>query len=472
MTPRWQNQEEAYQFAMRHSACMLDMDMGTGKTRVAIDVLTSRPDVRKVLIMCPKAVMDVWPKELKKHAPEASVEVLCLNGRYTTTEKAELLRSFVVSGSHNKQMVVVNYDSAWRGWLGEIIKRTHFDMVIMDESHRIKAAGSKISRFAASLGKTVPYRMCLSGTPMANSPLDVYGQYRFLDPSIFGTRYDLFTGEYAIMSATNPPFVVGYKNQQTLNAKFQSIAYSCKMANMRDQLKLPEVLPPNINTVSIPVKDRRLLKELSKEFIASCEGGSIVANNVLVKILRMQQITSGYCSVQEDPSNFTGKIIELNSTKEDALVELLMEFPADERVVVFYVFVHDLHSIIRACDRAADEVDERLSRTVFELNGQINNLEEWKACTGGVLAVQIQAGAEGVDMSCSHLCVYYSLPHSLSVFNQSQARLYRPGQHNRVLFNYLLAENTIDMVMFDALSNKQDLLDGIRSGKVDFGYLK
>ena len=61
-----------------------------------------------------------------------------------------------------------------------------------DESHRAKAAGSKVSKFLALLGKRVHYKMCLSGTPMANSPLDVYGQYRFLDSSIFGTNHYLF----------------------------------------------------------------------------------------------------------------------------------------------------------------------------------------------------------------------------------------------------------------------------------------
>ena len=65
---RWQNQEEAYQFAMHHNACMLAMDMGTGKTRVAIDVSMDLPDVHRVLVVCPKAVIDVWPRELQKHA--------------------------------------------------------------------------------------------------------------------------------------------------------------------------------------------------------------------------------------------------------------------------------------------------------------------------------------------------------------------------------------------------------------------
>ena len=472
MMQRWPNQEEAYQFAMHHPVCMLDMDMGTGKTRVVIDVLLSREDVHTVLVLCPKAVMDVWPKELKKHAPEAHVDVLCLNGKQATTEKAELLNAYMTSPSTYKRLVVINYDSVWRGWLGEIVRKSKFDMVIMDESHRIKAAGSKISRYAAMIGKTAKYKLCLSGTPMANSPLDVYGQYRFLDPLIYGTRYDTFVGEYAIMSTTSPPFVVGYKNQQRLNDKFQSIAYSCKMASIRDQLKLPEVLPPNVVSVQLPAKDKQLLKELGKEFIASCGNGSIVAGNVLVKILRMQQITSGYCNVQSDPGDFTGSLIELNTSKEDALTDLLMDLPGIERIVIFYVFVHDLYSIKKACDRAADKIDRDLCRSMFMMNGQINELEKWKSCSNGVLAVQIQSGAEGVDMSCSHLCVYYSLPHSLAMFNQSQARLYRPGQHNRVLFNYLIAEHTIDEVMFQSLIDKRDLIDGIRTGEIDFGYIK
>ena len=96
--------------------------------------------------------------------------------------------------------------------------------------------------------------------------------------------------------------MVGFKNQQELREKFQSIAYSCKMANIKDQLKLPEVLPSRVVNVKLPNRDYKTSKALSKEFIAECaEGKYIVLKNVLNKILRLQQITSGFCVSQDTP---------------------------------------------------------------------------------------------------------------------------------------------------------------------------
>lgn len=469
--PRWSNQEEAFQFAMEHPSTMLDMDMGTGKTRVAIDVIVARKDVNRVLVLCPKAVVGVWPKEFVKHGhPE--INIWACNPKDSVQTKFNKLNKWG-KYQYGKTVVVLNYDSAWRAPMGEFLRRLKFDMVICDESHRIKAAGSKISKYMALIGKQTKYKMCLSGTPMANSPLDVYGQYRFLDHNIFGTNHTAFLGEYAVMSYTSPPFIIGCKNQKKLNEKFSSIAYTCKMADIQDRIKLPEVLPPNTISLQLPKKDMGVCKSLSKEFVTECsEGKYIVLSNVLNKMLRLQQITSGYCVAQDGPL-YAKVQIEMNTTKQDALRDLLLEFPAHENVVVFCQFTHDIEAVKKACSEAiAKDNGAMFERPCFELTGNANQFEQWKVSIGGVLAVQIQAGAEGIDMTCSHLCVYSSLPYSLALFNQSQARLQRPGQMDRVLFSYLICEKTIDEVIFKALSNKKDLIEGIKSGNIDFGYMK
>jgi SNF2 family DNA or RNA helicase len=89
-----------------------------------------------------------------------------------------------------------------------------------------------------------------------------------------------------------------------------------------------------------------------------------------------------------------------------------------------------------------------------------------------VLAVQIQAGAEGIDMTNSNHAIYYSLPHSLALYNQSKARLYRPGQKSAVSFCHLLAEDTVDEAMYKALIKKEDVIEAIKNGTFDFGFIK
>ena len=456
---RWKNQEEAVQFALSHPASMMDMEMGTGKTRVAIDTVFAREDAYRILVVCPKAVVGVWRENLKKFTTDNNWQ--CWDDRKgTVKQKAESLQKFFKIPA-SKQFVVINYDSVWRAPMGDLIAKSGFHMVILDESHRAKAAGSKVSKYLAMLGKRVRYKMCLSGTPMANSPLDVYGQYRFLDPSIFGTNHYMFLQQYAIMGGPDLKFVVGFKNQKDLKAKFDSIAYHCKMSEVADRIKLPDALPPAQIGVQLPDRDMRTMNELSREFIAECGSGHVVVNNVLVKLLRLQQICSGFCFTKESVFD-DGEIQELNTAKADALADILQDIGPNENVVVFCIFRHDL-KIIR-------EVTERAKRASFELSGSENTLEDWKAQDGAVVAVQIQAGSEGVDMTKANHAIYFSVPHSLAMYNQSKARLYRPGQTRPVSFVHLIAENTIDEALYRSLLKKEDVIEAIKAGTFDFGY--
>ena len=463
-TERWQNQQEAYEFALSRPACMLDMDMGTGKTRVALDVAFARQDVRKILIVCPKAVLGVWAENLHKFHENENWTCITLSGNKTVKAKTELLRKNLNGVTSDKIFIVVNYDAVWRTELGDYIhKSAGFDLIILDESHRAKGAGTKVSKYLAMVGKHTKYRMCLSGTPMANSPLDVYGQYRFLDPNVYGTNYERFRQQYAILGGPDMNWVVGYKNQQELHEKFARLAYTCKMSDIADRIKLPAALPSTTLQVKLPASDMKTIKDLQKEFIAECRGSHIVANNVLVKILRIQQICSGFCLVKEsvyDPEEMQ----ELNTAKEDILADMLEDIGLKENVVVFCVFHHDLDAIKRAT--------QKNGRNYYELSGRTNTLDDWKKDDGGVVAVQIQAGAEGVDMTKSNHAIYFSIPHSLALYNQSRARLYRPGQTRPVSFCHLVAEGTIDESMYDALLRKEDIMDSIKSGTFDFGYIK
>lgn len=457
---RWQNQEEALDFALKHPSCMMDMEMGTGKTRVAIDTVFARKDVYRVLVVCPKAVVGVWRENLTKFAPDNEWQCWDIV-KGSIKSKAEDLKSWLKIPA-SKQFVIINYDSVWRKEMGNLILLSNFQMVILDESHRAKAAGSKVSKYLALLGRRTRYKMCLSGTPMANSPLDVYGQYRFLDPSIFGTNHYLFLQKYAIMGGPDLKFIVGFKNQKELKDNFNSIAYHCNMSDIADRIKLPDALPPTSLKVSLPSSDMKTMKELNREFVAECGSGHVIVNNVLVKLIRLQQITSGFCQTQESVLS-NPEIQELNTSKEDALADMLTDISPKENVVVFCQFRHDLNAVNRAAIKA--------KRNYFELSGFQNTLADWKICDGAVIGVQIQAGAEGVDMTKANHAVYFSIPHSLALYNQSKARLYRPGQSRPVSFCHLIAEKTIDESLYQSLLRKEDIIDSIKSGTFDFGYI-
>ena len=463
VVPRWENQEEAFRFALERPSVMFNMGMGTGKTRTALDVVFAREDVHKILVVCPKSILvdRVWEKNLRMFHPEDKWTCYSLIDG-TVAKKAGEVLEIHDRPIEGKVFIIVNYDIVWRAALGDMLRVFGFDTVILDESHKIKSAGSKVSKYAALLGKRVPYKMCLSGTPMANSPLDVYGQYRFLDPTIFGTRHNDFLQKYAILGGPERRFIVGYKNLHELDQKFDSIAYTCKMSDIYDRLKLPPELPPIERGVYLPKKDMYTLRELKKEFIAECEGGVIVVRNILGMILRQQQITSGYCTVQDGPAE-PERVQELNTAKRDQLIEDLEDISPEASVVVFCVFRHDLDAVHVAAREA--------KRDVFEVSGSANELEQWREHTGAVLAVQVQAGSEGIDLTKACHAIYYSMP-ALSLYEQSRARLYRPNQTRPVSFIHYLARGTIDELMYNSLIRKRNLIEDIQNGTVDFSSIK
>lgn len=464
MTERWQNQEEAYHFVLGFPNAMLNMDMGTGKTRVAIDASLDIDEVKKVLILCPKTVIPVWRTNFNKFAGDRPWS-LWDEVKGSVSQKSTQIAEFFMGNEPCTRYAVLNYDIAWRDPLGETLRRVGFDMVILDESHRVKSPNSKISKYVYLLGKRVERKLCLSGTPMANSPLDVYGQYRFLDPYIFGTRFDIFKEQYAVLAGPERRFVVGYKNLQELNKKFQSIAYTCKMEDVKDRIKLPEVMPDLIRGVDLPSGSLKLMKELKNEFVAEIgnSGSFVVLKNVLNRVLRFQQICSGFVPAKENPGD-DDEVHDINNSKVQSLTELLEDLPGNEPVVIFGVFRHDMDSIRAAAGKAG--------RPIREISGRINQYDNWSEKPGTVLAVQVKAGSEGVDFTASRYGVYFNLPHSLFLYEQSKARLYRPGQTQNTQFIYLLAKDTIDEDIYDCLSHKKEIIEEIQRGITNFKFLR
>lgn len=467
---RWPHQEAAFQFAINKPAVMLDMDMGTGKTKVALDLIMSRQDVQRVLIVCPCTILvdGVWPKEIIKFGYDDSTSIINfgvpaarrMNVQNKSIQLWEAIQTASLWMDKRKIIVVVNYEIIWRKPLSDTLRKCNFDMVVLDESHRAKGAGSKTSKFAALLGKDSAYHICLSGTFMSHGPLDVYGQFRFLDPSIFGTRYDNFEQKYAILGGPDRKFVTGYKNLEELHNKFKPVTFSIKMADIKDQLQLPDLLPPIERHCELNPTSYKATSILIKEFITECNGAYLVVDNILHMTLRQKQMSSGFAMVVDNPLD-EPRIEEMNTSKEDLLYDTLLDIPPNAHVVVFCEFKHDLEAVERAARKD--------KRNTFELSGKYNQLDEWRK-QGGVIAIQVQAGAEGIDLTISHTAFFYSLP-TLTQYEQAKARLYRPGQKTPVAFIHLIATNTIDEILYRGLQIRKDIIDMVRDGDIDVAYL-
>lgn len=459
-TKPWSHQRQAFDFALPRRASLLGMDMGTGKSKVAID-LAANWLCKRALVLCPTSVRAVWRREIACHAPEDWQAVIL--------EEKSVSRKLVVAEraivSTRPIVVVVNYESAWRNPLGSWLRNQGWNLIVLDESHRIKAHNSKVSKFCAELTDKGQRLLALTGTPMPHSQMDVFGQFRFLDsnvfrsldsdPNEFGCSWWAFRHKYGLReNPLIPQQVTSYINQEDLQSRVAPYMYQCRA---EDVLDLPEIIHHR-RTAKLSSKGMKHYREIEKHLITEvAEGRITTVANALVKFLRLQQATSGY--VVED---HTGVETEVDDTKRQLLKDLLRDLGEHEPVVVFCRFRHDL----RAVERTVEELNrtEGTRRRFGEISGQRKNLTEHATMPENVdvMAVQIQSGGLGIDLTRARYGVFYSLGFvSPGDYEQAMARLHRPGQIRTTHFYHLIVEGTVDEKIARALDQRTSAIDAV-----------
>ncbi len=422
-------------------AALFHMHMSAGKTFTALATCAARGHQR-VLVLCPKAVIRVWSNEVRKHGP-VGMQVAALDDG-SVAERSQMMHRMLTRVHGCPVLIVANYDAAWREPLSKTILQTSWDCVIFDESSRIKAPGGKASRFCALI--PAKQRLALTGTPMPHSPLDIYAQYRALDPGIFGTSFQQFKAKYAVMGGYQNYQVVGWRNQEDLKRRMDAIRYEVKA----EDLDLPAMEVIDV-PVSLGDQARQHYRELENLFVTNVRSGAVTASNALSKLLRLQQVTCGFLPVQ-GINGETLRLEEIGNEKREALTELLEE-SAGEPVVVFCRFKHDL--------AAARQAAEALGLRSGELSGSCNDMSRWDAGEVDVIAVQVQAGGMGIDLTRARYGIYFSMVFSLGEYDQSLARLRRTNQTRPVTIYRLTAERTVDVKICKALDQKREVIEAI-----------
>lgn len=457
--PRWQHQQDAFEFLREKPAGMLAMEMGCGKSRVALDLLNEW-DCRRVLVLCPKSVVSVWPSEAAKHAPGEWAPIALAGKRAgTVADRAESLDQHVrlAHQTGDRALCVLNYEATIREPMTDLLRRCRWDALVMDESHRIKAAGGKASRIASQLCDRVASRdgrrLALTGTPMPHSPLDVYAQYRALDKSIFGVSHALFRARYAetvdiTVNGKTIPKLVGTKNLEDLHRRMYTICYRCRADEVLD---LPDIVYVTRECELSP-KGARAYRQMEQNLRVQVAEGELTAANGLARLVRLQQITGGQMPLDE------GAPVTIDEEKASLLQDVLEDLQAQQvnsdepqPVVVFCRFHHSL-DVVHA--RAAKAGHQSL-----ELSGRRNELKAWQDGEASVLAVQIQSGKEGNDFTRARYAVYYELPWSLGDYDQSRKRLHRPGQMHNVTYLLLIVTGTIDERIVAALAARREVVE-------------
>lgn len=535
-TSAWLHQRRAFHWAAEQEAALLAMDMGTGKSKVVVD-LCNAWRARKVLVLAPKSMLGGWRKQFDVHSLARYVvtrgEVYKRNGELKVTAKpAERIEAidrtlWVARESdvlHEGVVVTVNYELAWREPFRSWLLGQRWDVGVLDEGHRARAAGGKTGMFVAALRDVCDRRLMPTGTPMPHSPLDLYGECRFLEPSLFGTSYERFKVRYGRPKVkyyesdvdeagelvqrpvylTDPGgkvIVDGVRDEvrDELADKLSSIAFH---VTADEALDLPDELD-DVVTVELDAKTSKAYRDLDRELVADIGAGVCTVDNALVRFLRLAQITSGHLPVEvacqwcdgagKRGESFMGgrtsvtcsncngvgvteRVETIGTDKRDALADVLDGLPAHridpttfeqvrrEPVVVFARFTHDLMSIEQACKTARRGPYRELSGGRRDALTDTSELEPGT----GVAGVQIQSGAEAVDFTLARLAVYYSLDFSLARYKQSRARTRRPGADlgHPVEYRHLVAvlddgTPTIDSDVYEALEARAEVVEHV-----------
>ncbi len=403
--------------------------------------------IESVLVVAPTSVCPVWPKDLAEYADFRYRVGVLLGDKDKRLRELEAVRSYPLKGL---KVAVINYESTWREGIFEALMDWKPDMVIADESQRIKTHNAQQSKAMHQLGDIAKYKLILSGTPVQNNAIDIYSQYRFLDPAVFGTNYFAFRGRYAIMGGFNQRQIIGYRDLDALIKKEFSIAYR---VTKEEALDLPE---QTFITRNIPLqgKARKLYDTIKRDSFAELEsGGRITAPTVLTKLLRLQQFTGGFIQPDEGVKPewvFDGKLLALEDILDDYVIG------EGKKLVVFCRFRPEIDIIQALFEKKKIQYASIYGDIRIEDRGPVVHDFQTKPEIKVFLA-QIDTAGLGITLTAADTCVYYSKNFNYAAYSQSLARIHRIGQKNTCTYIDLSVEGTIDELISKALSRKEDL---------------
>jgi SNF2 family DNA or RNA helicase len=465
--------------------------MGVGKTKPIIDSIAwlyLRQRITGALILAPKAVAPNWARdELPKHMPDAvagKTRVLLWHTERYRTRKYQ--RELEMALAHPGLLIVcMSYDGIMVGTPGKVwrlkgekarqgyhvakeLLTSRRCMMVLDESTHISKPSSKRSIRVLSASRYAAYRRALSGTPVDDKPFDIFAQIKFLRPPKWWKSYKAFQsnfGEFemrlrrpracrhddpATCTCKRYPALLYYKNLDELHEAVDRTGSRLLKSEVLD-------LPPKIyqkRYFELTGEQRRVYDELRRKLIVWLEGGDMItAPLVITQLLRLQQITSGYC-----PTDDGGTLLFPGHLRIPLLLETLAE--ADDQVIIWTRFRQDVEQIMAALadtgisavryDGQTSHQDREAARSKFQ-GGEVRAFVANPKCAG-----------EGLTLHAASRVLYYTTDYRLSKRLQSEDRAHRAGMPDRpVIYIDLVALDTVDEKVLDALRAKKDLADEI-----------
>lgn len=437
-----------------HGSAGIQVPMRWGKTKLAIDTagcLHMKHGITRVLAVTTTSGLGVWEKEIPKHCPFPVVVInykgdIVHQSPKVLDESKPLLRFMVI---HHAILYGRDFDwgetpHEWVALSNDMVEDFDPEFIIIDESHRIGDPSSMQCKMAYRYGKKARFRLTLTGTAFHRGPLKVFGQFKFMDDSIFGTAITPFKRLYVRYGGYGNYEIVGYRNLEDMAEKIKQAVF------IEEKV---ELVKPVVTTTPVEMEEcREVYREMEREAAITVKGHDVLAPIILTKHLRCQQIAGGWVKVK-------GKYIRVGSEKKRALsdkLELTME-EGIEKIVIGARFIPELKDIARAAKNAGYRVGA--------LHGGIPRGEErdrrieafQESEQPMVMVCQVQAAAEAIDMSEAGMMLLYSLPESYLIYDQFKSRIEKYMEKRTLLYDHLLMKGSRDEVTWLAMNLKMDV---------------
>ncbi len=407
------------------------MEMGLGKTVVtltAIDqLLYDRLEIRRVLIIAPRKVAEAtWQDEAAKW------------------EHLRHLRLSTVLGSEKQRLAalaapadiyIINRENT--AWLVQTLGRKwDFDMVVLDEASSFKNHAAQRFKALKAVRPRIHKLVELTGTPSPNGLLDLWAQVWLLDQ---GQRLGRYITHYRqqYFWPTQYSYEPKAEAAEAIHTAIRDIVLSFKAA---DHLTLPEKIIDDIPVV-LDKPAKAAYKKLEKDYLLDVDGETITAQQAATLTGKLLQLCNG--SLYDED----GTVHQIHRCKLDAFDELIDALDG-QKALVFYGFRFDEEQLIGT-------LKTRHRGLRFAVLDNEHDVAAWNTGELDVLLAQPASCAYGLNLQQGgHHLIWYSLPWSLELYAQGEARLYRQGQTQSVIVHRLIVKGGADALVANALTRK------------------
>tara|TARA_R110000772_G_scaffold3451_8_gene12280 strand:+ start:530 stop:1978 length:1449 start_codon:yes stop_codon:yes gene_type:complete len=441
----------------------LFLEMGTGKTHISIATavhLWREGKINGLIVLAPNGVHSNWPeREFPVHLPNDAMSWEQVTWNSGMGKQRKDRWSYLAERSdENMICLFANIESvrgkeAYESML-KFVKRRNV-LIIVDESTVIKNPKAKQTKQCLALASLSRYRRILTGTPITQSPLDLWSQCRFLSREALPyPSYTAFKAQFAIeelvtMLSRGITFrkIVGYRNQDLLAD--QILPFSRRLLK-KDCLDLPSKLY-EVREVDLTPEQKRLYKELSTTQVAMLDPGIATITEVITLMLRLHQIILGY--LPDDEGNMTNIMHNRIGVLKDIIDE------TQGKVIVFVRFVEDVNQIRGLLE--ASNIQHVTYYGATSAKSREIAIDEFQNNPACKVFIGTSAAARGLTLTAANTVVYYSQGYSLETRLQSEDRAHRIGQKNNVTYIDLLSKGTVEAKIVSALKQKKNLAASI-----------